>query len=271
MKTRKSSAPIPDMTGSGWNIRNNLFHSAAYRLSVGAPNGWQLAAGDTLANLSTSAEIGLVSRAPEAFVLLLPEVVLQPDKSAYGKAMLELTREGLSGVVRSETRSLSVRGRPVTFRRIDTEVPQPLTFWWGVLYEGDVCIQVHAWYPRGTGTEALPHIQTALDAIRPMSAEALAEFREERGAQIQAEDAVGPDWCIRDGIVRHFGHGFVWERAAGYWRVMLGTKAAERSPGATALPGTSPERILGGFLRRVRAARDGGRRLSQGGPRDGVR
>jgi hypothetical protein len=235
VKTRKSAAPVPNLTGSGWNVRDNVFNSAAYQLSVEAPVGWQLAAGETLANLSQTAEVGLVSRVPEAFLLVLPEVVLSPDKSAHQKAMLEQTREGLSGVVRNETRALTVRGRPVTFVRIDTEVPQPLTFWWGALYEGDVCLQLHAWYPKGTGTEALPHIQSALDAVRPMSPAQMAAFREERGAQIQAEDGVGPDWCVRDGIVRHFGHGFVWERPAGYWRVLLGAKAAERSPGATAL------------------------------------
>ncbi len=235
VKTRKSAAPIPDLTGSGWNVRNNVFHSAAYKLSVAAPTGWQLAAGATLANLSTTAEVGLVSRAPEAFVLVLPEVVLSPDKSAHQKAMLEQTRGGLSGVLKSETRALTVRGRPVTFQRIDTELPQPLTFWWGALYEGDICLQLHAWYPRGTGADALPHIQSALTALRPTSKAELTAFREERGAQVQAEDGVGPDWCVRDGIVRHFGHGFVWERPAGYWRVLLGAQAAERSPGATAL------------------------------------
>lgn len=208
----------------GREVRDGVLRSAAARLVVAPRAPWRLAAGDELAELNPSAEAALVSS--EASFEILCERGLDLDREAYAAFLAEEFAAGLEAVPGELT--MKIGGEPIALARYrDPESPEQIALH-GVHWRGDLCYHFGVWYvsrDAGRVEEDLPRAFESIGFLKPEEAEAMAA---ELAARPDPETSVGPDFSLRRGVYRDFGHGVIWRKPEGFWRVSAGEAARRR-------------------------------------------
>lgn len=218
---RDEATGVTDARGPGWRLQQGVFLSAVSRLRIAPPPGWRVAIGSELQRMNADAEVGLVARNPERYLI----VIAEPMSSLDEQSILRMTRDNLSASFGSSSEEapvrLSVAGEERALSRLRGESP-PMEFLYTVLHRAGIAYQVMAWYPTALGESAIGRVAEGLAAIELLDDEAAAAAQQELAAEPDHQNAVGADHALRRGLYRDFQGKWTWRKPAGFWRIQAG-------------------------------------------------
>lgn len=229
---RAAAHEVVDSHGIDWRVEDGVFASAAHGLVVRPRKGWQVVVGGALTQMNSEAEVGLVSAAPEAYMLLLLERVPGIDPETYAAERLEaLVAELGTTVVRGQL-TADVLGAPRSFTRLTLQGQPPLEYLHGVVVHDDLAIQVTSWYMRALRDRAEPAIEAALQSIDFLPEEERRALARQLSEMDDPQNVVGADFSLRGGVYRDFARALRWERPEGLWTVQVGQSVRALNPAA---------------------------------------
>ena len=233
VQAREENVEAQSADGVGWRLRGRTFESAAYGLHVVAPNGWRPVVGDELANMGDGAEIGMVSKIPEAFFIVVPERLAGVDRAQINARVVSEMAENTQGRVEPEPLAIPIAGESVTFRRVVAGGDLPFEYLVGLRWRDDMSFKVIAWHAKALRVEATPALERALTSIHFLDEprRKALEASLEKGPDPQNE--VGPMFSLRRGRYQDFRYGISWHKPEGYWRMRVGQAARAFHPDAT--------------------------------------
>ncbi len=210
--------------GIGWRVCDGAFESAAAALRVRPPSpSWRTVTGRELEAMNPAAHVAFEHDGPEAYVLLIVEPA--PTASEGREAFVELVAGAIAGE-RLGTTTASVGGARTELARYALEVPAPVEMLHGATFAGGRCYQVMGWWTVEGGDAGEKAVGELLRTIEMLDAEATARLTSELIAAPDGQNAIGPDWALRDGVYLDFRYGLWWRRPAGFWQLGTGAEAA---------------------------------------------
>lgn len=124
----------------------------------------------------------------------------------------------------------SVGGQPVEFSQYAEDAGLKIRNQVGVIVRGDRGFQIVC---NGLDWQAgtlQRSISQGLNQIDFLTATEIQKLTEEMLAQPDPENAVGPDWGLRDGVYRDFALGMIWRKPKGFWKLSVGDAAQLQNP-----------------------------------------
>jgi hypothetical protein len=238
------SATAVDSDGPGWRVRAGVYRDAALGFALQPRGAWRVAMPGELKLLGLDADIGLIDELHEAVVGIVAERLPGMDLASYAE---RCRRNALSQGHPTGSRSARVAGREIELRLISLPGPtgyadQTVRSVFGVFSEGDRSFQITARYPasqEAAMSRSLPQALASFVLLDDAESLALAEELTREGLPVEA---VGPGWCLRNGVYTNFADGYRWHTPAGFWDVQVGTPG---EPGAEGTSVTLLERRLG--------------------------
>ncbi|MFT7617338.1 MAG: hypothetical protein ACI97A_000974 [Planctomycetota bacterium] len=219
---RKSSFETPSMGGVGWQYKDKKFESAPLGIEVVAKAPWRVAVGDELKSMSPEAEVGILH--DTAYLVVIGEQVVgvnQKEFSANLQSGLLLSQGTTSKPSREK---MKVGGREVSFITYQTTAPA-ITFYHGVVFHGDTCLQIQAWYVTNLEKEAKGTLKAGLESIRFLDPEALLALSKKMAKAPYLDTRIGLNHVLSNGVFREFESGLTWSRPDGFWRISIGEEA----------------------------------------------
>jgi hypothetical protein len=232
VRDRVDTVKVADAAGVGWRLRGGVYENAAYGLRAAPRPGWHVSVGAELAQMNSSAELGLARSSPEAYIVVLPErAPPERDRATYARGTIGRTARAMDAVVAPRPVKVEVGGVSLAMSEYTTGGALPLRYLHGILFQGREAIQLMGWSPSADGEAARAALIDGLGAIELLDDEHRAALRQELAGRPDPQSQVGPSFSFRRDVYRDFGRGFSFRRS-GLWRVLAGDRAQERHEGA---------------------------------------
>lgn len=225
VRGRSGARATPDTTGVGWRVKSGVFESASYRLRVQPAGAFRLAIGTELAQMNSSAEVGLVANREGVYLILIFERASGVNPKAFADKIARDTMKNVGVSSPLGTWKGSLAGQPLEFTRFRTQAEPAMEYWHAVRFEGDLCMQVLAWSMAGHAERLQQLVPEALGYLRFMSAEEAAALQAELEAGPDTQNQVGASFALRRGAYVDFENRLTWKKPRGNWRIMVGEDA----------------------------------------------
>jgi hypothetical protein len=211
-----------EASGPGWRIRERRFESANFGFAVTPGTRWRFVPAPALETLNQSAEVGLVSRDPEAYFVLIPERVPPARRAAYLDTVAQEVAAHPAGDSQDVV-TVSLAGAP---RRLSRATHDGVDTLRGAWCDGEQCTQALVW---GAHRER-GRIQRLLSETPPIISSLAEPERAALAAALQAPDpalrSTGLDYSLRGGRYVHYERGLTLQLPPGHpWRVRAGADA----------------------------------------------
>jgi hypothetical protein len=209
-----------DTYGVGWWIHEGTFESAAAGVRVTPVGGWALALEGTGA-----VEMGLVHHASGTFVALIVETAAGADRAALEASLEAGLMAKLSAARKGGGVKATLDGRALKLRayRVHSDGAGELLY--GVLWEGDRCVQVMVAYPSAGLEASRAALGGALASITFLKEKRAHTLSESFLARPDPEMKLGPTYVLERGVYRDVANAFSWRKPRGFWRVSAGEYA----------------------------------------------
>ena len=233
VRDRSNLRKVEDERGVGWQVKGGVFQSAADGLTLRAAEGWQLAIGDELQRMNSSAEVGLVHGNPEAYLVVVAEPRNGISKEEYIKICLDhnVTALGAEPVAGPPWKA-EVAGQTVQFNRYRHK-KLPMEYLLGVAFHGDTAFLLMNWYEVGFSEKGPALLQASVSGVGFMEEPAQKALRRELNALPDVQAGVGPTYSLRRGLYRNFEHGVTWRMPPSALRLAVGQEARKHNEDAT--------------------------------------
>jgi hypothetical protein len=227
VRGRHKQVTVNDAHGPGWQLKAGTFRSAAWGFEIVPPAGARVAVGAELARMNSSAEVAIVSRQPETYLIVLPERANGANAQALAARRMDANVVAAGLVPDEGGFEATIGGQTVALRRYHSE-KQPFIYYQGALVAGETVYVLLGWRAKterdnGTGGP----IAAAVNAFRLLSTEARAALTDELSQLPDVQNVVGATYALRRGTYRDFAHGLSWKVPAGPFRVHVGAAARE--------------------------------------------
>jgi hypothetical protein len=238
VRGRKATHKQVDSAGVGWRLRQGVFESAAYGIRVEAQGDFHLAVGAELQQMNSNAEIGLSSE--HAYLILLLERASGVDKKSFEQRLRTDMLHNMNAQQTGAPVVAQLDGRQVRLVRMRTTTKPTFEYLHGVLFEGDLAIQILYWSLASLSEKATQTLPQALASIRFLDEPAVRALAAQLHALPDPQNKVGPGFALRRGVWRDFEHGLTWQKPTkladphqGFWRVSAGEQARAFNPDAS--------------------------------------
>lgn len=246
MRVRAYVAKMRDTIGTGWEVKDNQFHSVISGLKVAPPEGWRLAIGDELSSMNDDAEVGLIStKDPDIYMVFTTE-------RAAGVPRSDMETQYAVGLTENQRRSTTVppleaaiAGQPVTLALYGGKAEQPFDYRHGVFWDGDMGTQALIWYARPRREVATKEILRALAGVTKLSDADRSALRQRLMEAGDQQAFVGPTYSLRKGRFTDFASGVTWTAPKGIWKLSTGQAARAFVEGATLVIESPGEGLIG--------------------------
>jgi hypothetical protein len=219
----------PNMVGVGWRLKEGVFESAISGLRVAPSGGWRAVVGAEARRMNADAEVVLIHQAPEAYFLVIPELIGEASPKVYLKDRIESTAANMKGSVERETVTGRLLGKAVDVTILSGgEVPW--TFQVSVAFEKEWAVQATGWYTAALAEEGQKALRDAMGAVSLMPTKEVKALRKELLALPDEQDDVGKDFSLRSGVFRDYEHGVQWTKPPGFWELSVGQEARAINP-----------------------------------------
>ena len=219
----------PDMVGVGWRLKGGVFESAISGLRVEPKGGWRAVVGAEARRMNVDAEVVLIHQAPEAYFLLIPELIGNASPKVYLQDRIDTTAANMKGSVDRKTIDSTLLGKPVK-STILSGGEVPWTFQVAVAFEKEWAVQATGWYTGALGEEGQKAIAGAMASVSRMPSQETSALRKELLALPDEQDDVGKNFSLRSGIFRDYEHGVQWTKPEGFWELSVGQEARAINP-----------------------------------------
>ena len=227
------STETPDFETVGQRVRDGIFESSVFRLTVNPPQGWRLLVGRELAQLDPDAIVGLAAADSTAYVILSPEYLPNdiPDsflESQRGNFFTTL-QDQFESISRSDTVEFNVCGKTVKFEHFVTSAPQ-FQYYCGVELFDDLKIMCSAWSLGSDSDQLRESVRAAVGSVSLIPQQDTDKLRQEELARTDIQSSIGRDFSLRRSVYRNFRTGVVWTRPKSFWKVNPGDAAKQVDP-----------------------------------------
>ena len=231
---RAARETSPDAEGIDWRVRSGTLEQAGDGLRVRAAPGFRFVTGGELETLSPGAELGLLRRAPELYVVVTSELASASEQAPLRDALRARLRQ--NPTVARELGEWKARwlGADVGFARFASTSPA-IEFLQGSACASDRCYDLVSWYAAGSGDKARIELASALGGFETMPLAARDGLIRELSSRGHRQNVVGRDFALRRGVFRHFGARVTWTIPPGPWRLLVGDAARAAVPWALAV------------------------------------
>jgi hypothetical protein len=195
------------------------------------PDGWRIATLDEIAQLDADAEMGLVRNDPDVSLALVAEHV---PSARRADVAAERTRELRSNVGaeeplgQHETLVLGVKRKLERYRDARGFELVHTAF-----ATNDGVMELLARHPAIASEKSLAELDRVLAALERLDDDRARALTAELESAPDKQNAVGPDWALRRGVFRDFGHRWRWRKPPrGVWRLRVGDAAKSVAPSA---------------------------------------
>jgi len=256
VRGRQVTRTVADTHGVGWRVSGGIFESAVYGLRLRPGGGWRVAIGAELDGINESAEVGLVRRAPQLTVLMIPERAPTEDRAAIEQNLVTQTAAGLGPPCPDKDVSAMIGDDNVRLRCFSGPGGEPFEYFYGLVYHELFAIQILAWLPTRLDADVARLLREALAAVELLDRPTRARLSTELGALPDPQNRVGSSYSLRRGIYQDFAHGLSWTKPEGFWRLRVGDEARTLEQAAL-LSVEHPATGIWGMLLQTAAPADG--------------
>ena len=219
----------PDMVGVGWRLEDGVFESAVSGLRVVPQGGWRAVVGAEARRMNADAELVLIHQAPEAYFLVIPELIGEASPEVYSQDRVDATAANMKGQVSRTNLKSEFLGKPVSTTVLSGgEIPW--TFQVSVAFQDKWAVQATGWYTAANAAEGQSAIAEAMASVSFMPAKAVRSLRRELLALPDEQDDVGRNFSLRSGVFRDYEHGVQWTKPEGFWELSVGQEARTINP-----------------------------------------
>ncbi len=223
--TGRSNVPDPvrNAHGVGWQLEEGVYQSGLSGMQIKPPAEWRMAVGGELDRMNADAEVGMVRSNPDAYIVFIPERIPGINRAKFRQQLKQQIEQNLEGAKAKGSVKLKFARKPTALFRYSTKLP--FEYLCGLHFEGDLAIQIFAWYAAKESKRAMPAVEQALASVSFLDrakAEALIAALDKLP---DPQNAVGPDFSLRRGIYQDYQHRLRWTKPAGPWSISVGEKA----------------------------------------------
>jgi len=221
-----------DQEGFDWSVQGNRYENASYGIRVEIPAGWRFVVGPELADLNTSASVGVESGDPGLFVVYIVDPIGDVDVHQLREKLYENLRADFSA--RSFIETTPTIGESdaleVSFESdLGATVQQTIWTHW---ITNDQSYQAFAWWIGEPSQTASVRVRQSYEFLSSMSEEErLAVEQRIHGAD--SGNAVGPGFVYRDGLLQDFTHRYTYQAPMGMWKAATGEFARAEFEGSS--------------------------------------
>lgn len=240
----------PDTQGIGWRVRAGTFESAflGVRIEPRRLRGLRLAVAAVARALMPGAEVILLDDASGIGLALVP---MRASNAAGVKEWKEalLRTAGPAATAGPEVEYAFAGGETVALSALSTAGPNPVAFQHGVaMIDSTARFQVWGYAQAATPEQTRAVLGRACAAVELLEDGVRAELEAELTRGPDPYGRVGPDWCYRRDVYRHFGHDLSWTRPAGPWRVTLDDQTLAATAHGALIVAEAPRLGLRGWI-----------------------
>jgi hypothetical protein len=223
VKERTQALTSPDADGPGWRLRGGVFESLVSGLRVEPRGGWRVAIGTEARDLNEDAEFGLVHGNPDAFAVVIVE---RPPGTPEEYRERRIAAAGGNWADQERPFTATVAGTEFRLGRYMAQLGgADVHYVFGTEEIDGVMVQILAWHIANPPEPAERAIDEALASIHALTDEARAALEKDLAGRGDPDNAIGPDFALRDGVYRDFTHQFLWRKPPGLWTARAGDEA----------------------------------------------
>jgi hypothetical protein len=212
-----------EAVGSDWRVRAGRFESAASGLTIAPGSQWRLIPPTQLPSFNADAEVGLVARNPEMYLMLIPERVPPAQQAHFRRTILALSAARVGRRAQEEDVTIPFDGRPLSLAAYSHGGVRYLL---GMQCEGEVCTQVLVWWTGGTSATVHRLLTESPPTFGRLSAGDRATLLRELRAIPSTSRVAGMDFSLRNGRYVHYPSGTTLRLPADAgWNVRAGDAA----------------------------------------------
>jgi hypothetical protein len=222
---------LRDASGVGWHLEKGVFESAISGLRVKPPEGWSVAIGADAERINADAEVVLTSRSPEAYLVVIPELIGKADPVVYRADRIQVTKDNMGLGVNETASTTTLLGKEVDMSTLESK-EVPWTFNVAVGFYDEWALQATGWYNTAYGDKGKEAVKTAMGGISLMSAEDKAALSAELETLPDTQNFVGENHSLRDRVFQDYQRGIRWTAPEGFWEMSVGQAVREVNPAA---------------------------------------
>ena len=237
----RSRVGIEDDYGFDWIIKDNVYSNASFGFRLIPANGMRLMGRDELMQINNAADAGLVSSQPATYHMYLVE---KTKDDLIGKLISDWEKEmgvDSSGVQEAAVEFAGQDARQRVYH--DIEIEGILFDWtWTYFLRDGVLYRYISWWPSSDRKDALPVFEKSLNQLSWLNGDQQRSLQQELSL-LDANNAVGADYSLRNGVFRDFAGGYTYTLPSGLWKANAGDAALTENPECRLDIGKSDEGI----------------------------
>lgn len=219
---------IEDDYGFDWIIEDDVYSNGSFGFRIDPDDGMRLMGRDELSQINNAADAGLVSSNPATYHLYLAE---KTQDSLVGQLFTDWEQEmGIDTHDGQET-AVEFAGQAARQRSYyDVEIEGNLfDFIWTYFSRDGVLYRYVSWWPSADRKAALPVLEKSSTQLSWLNADQQRAI-EQKLSVLDANNAVGADFSLRNGVFRDFAGGYTYTLPSGLWKANVGDAAVAENP-----------------------------------------
>lgn len=218
-----------DAIGIGWRLQDGVFESATTGLRLKPTGSWRVVVGAEAKRINADAEAVMLSKVPEAYFIIVPELIGKASKKTYRAGRVDQTVKSMDGEVKQKNDKAKLLNKDVEVTLLKSG-SFPWTFSVAVGFHDKLAIQATGWYNSSFGDEGQSAIKEAMAAISFMSKRDQKSLTKKLLSSAENQNRVGEGHALRGGVFRDFARGVTWTKPKGFWDITIGQEVRAINP-----------------------------------------